>query len=81
MPQRSDHQVRTVLVTEGVAKSLVLLAKLSVGLSTGSTALLSEAVHSTDQSHRIADTIERRLSEQFKIRVVTVHIEPRSMGV
>ena len=42
----NDRQVRTVLVTEGVANGLILLAKLSVGLSTGSTALLSDAVHS-----------------------------------
>ena len=46
MPHSSDRQVRNVLVIEGIANSLLLLAKLSVGLSTGSTALLSDAVHS-----------------------------------
>ena len=63
MPQSSDRQVRTVLVTEGVANSLVLLAKLSVGLSTGSTALLSDAVHSlTDIANNGIAFVAARLS-------------------
>lgn len=46
MASRKDRQVRTVLVIEGIVNGFVLLAKLSVGLSTGSIALVSDAIHS-----------------------------------
>jgi len=38
--------VRRVLLLEGVANAMVLAAKLSVGLATGSAAVLGDAVHS-----------------------------------
>ncbi len=41
-----DRQVRRVILVEGGANLVVLLAKLAVGLSTGSLAILGEAVHS-----------------------------------
>jgi len=41
-----DGQVRRVILIEGAANVAVLVAKLVVGLSTGSLAILSDAVHS-----------------------------------
>ncbi len=41
-----DRQVRRVLLVEGAANFGVLIAKLVVGLSTGSLAILGDAVHS-----------------------------------
>ena len=41
-----DHRVRRVLGVEGTANLCVLLAKLAVGLATGSVAVLGDAVHS-----------------------------------
>lgn len=41
-----DGQVRRVILIEGAANVAVLVAKLAVGLSTGSLAILSDAVHS-----------------------------------
>ena len=42
----TDRQVRRVIMIEGAANFVVLLAKLAVGLTTGSLAILSDAVHS-----------------------------------
>jgi cation diffusion facilitator family transporter len=41
-----DNQVRRVILIEGLANLLVLVAKTVVGLSTGSMALLADAIHS-----------------------------------
>ena len=41
-----DRQVRRVLVVEGAANAVLLVAKLAVGLSTASYAVLGDAVHS-----------------------------------
>ncbi|MDB4575995.1 cation diffusion facilitator family transporter [bacterium] len=41
-----DNQVRRVILIEGLANLLVLVAKTIVGLSTGSMAILADAVHS-----------------------------------
>jgi cation diffusion facilitator family transporter len=41
-----DRQVRRVLIWTGVANLAVLVAKLAVGLESGSTAVLGDAVHS-----------------------------------
>jgi len=41
-----DHQVQRVFVWTGIANLAVLVAKLVVGLATGSTAVLGDAVHS-----------------------------------
>lgn len=44
--QSKDRQVRRVILIEGAANLLVLLSKLGVGLSTGSMAILADAIHS-----------------------------------
>lgn len=44
--QSRDRQVRRVILVEGCANLLVLLSKLGVGLSTGSMAILADAIHS-----------------------------------
>ncbi len=41
-----DNQVRRVILIEGLANLLVLVAKTIVGLSTGSMAILADAIHS-----------------------------------
>ena len=41
-----DKQVRRVILIEGIANLLVLVAKTVVGLSTGSMAILADAIHS-----------------------------------
>jgi cation diffusion facilitator family transporter len=41
-----DNQVRRVILIEGLANLLVLVAKSVVGLSTGSMAILADAIHS-----------------------------------
>ena len=41
-----DNQVRRVILIEGLANLLVLVAKTVVGLSTGSMAILADAIHS-----------------------------------
>ena len=49
-----DNQVRRVILIEGLANLLVLVAKTIVGLSTGSMAILADAVHSlTDLTNNI----------------------------
>lgn len=49
-----DRQVRRVILIEGAANVAILLAKLVVGLSTGSLAILSDAVHSlTDAANNV----------------------------
>lgn len=44
--RRRDHLVRRILLAEGCANLLVLVGKLFVGLSTGSLAVLGDAIHS-----------------------------------
>lgn len=65
MPEYSDRdrQVRRVILIEGTANLAVLLAKLWVGLTTGSLAVLGDAIHSlTDVSNNIIAWIVIRLS-------------------
>ena len=51
---RKDMQVRRVILIEGSANLLVLIAKMIVGLSTGSMGILADAVHSlTDLTNNI----------------------------
>ena len=53
MEQR-DNKVLQVLVIEGLANLIVLGIKLLVGVSTGSLAVLADAVHSlTDVSNNV----------------------------
>jgi cation diffusion facilitator family transporter len=52
--EHRDRFIRRVILVEGVANFIVLLAKLIVGLSTGSLAILSDAVHSlTDVANNV----------------------------
>ena len=49
-----DNRVRRVILIEGLANLLVLIAKTIVGLSTGSMAILADAIHSlTDLTNNI----------------------------
>ena len=61
-----DRQVRRVILIEGGANLLVLFAKLAVGLTTGSLAILSDAVHS------LTDVVNNILA-WFIVMVTTVH--------
>ena len=49
-----DRQVLRIIFIEGAANVLVLIAKAVIGLSTGSMAILSDAVHSlTDAANNV----------------------------
>jgi len=49
-----DRQVRRIILIEGSANLLVLILKTSIGLSTGSMAILADAIHSlTDFTNNI----------------------------
>jgi cation diffusion facilitator family transporter len=62
---RRDVLVRRMLLVEGAANLLVLLAKLAVGLSTGSLAVLGDAIHSlTDIVNNMVAWVVIRLSSQ-----------------
>jgi cation diffusion facilitator family transporter len=45
-PSEKDKQVRRIILIEGSANLLILICKAIVGLSTGSMAILADAVHS-----------------------------------
>lgn len=58
-----DKQVQRVILIEGLANLAVLIAKIIVGISTGSLAVLADAVHSlTDVANNIVAWIVIRLS-------------------
>jgi len=58
-----DKQIQRVILIEGSANLIVLIAKLFVGLSTGSLAILADAIHSlTDVANNIVAWIVVRLS-------------------
>jgi cation diffusion facilitator family transporter len=58
-----DKKVQRLIILEGLANLLVLLAKLFVGLTTGSMAVLADAIHSlTDVANNIVAWIVIRLS-------------------
>ena len=53
-PIERDKQVRRIIFIEGLANLLVLIIKTVVGLSTGSMAILADAIHSlTDITNNI----------------------------
>ena len=61
--EHKDSQVRRVILIEGSANLAVLIAKVVVGLSTGSLAILADAMHSlTDIANNIVAWIVIRLS-------------------
>lgn len=58
-----DKKIQRVILIEGSANLVVLIAKLFVGLSTGSLAILADAIHSlTDVANNIVAWIVIRLS-------------------
>ena len=58
-----DKQVRRIILLEGLANLAVLLIKTAVGLSTGSMAILADAVHSlTDVANNVVAWIIMRFS-------------------
>ncbi len=60
-----DRQVQRVILIEGTANVVVLLLKTFVGLSTGSLAVLGDAVHSlTDVANNVAAWVVIRLSNK-----------------
>lgn len=60
-----DRQVRRIILVEGAANVLVLIGKLVVGISTGSLAVLGDAVHSlTDVINNVIAWTVIRLSSQ-----------------
>jgi len=60
-----DAQVRRVILLEGSANAAVLLAKLAVGFSTGSLAVLGDALHSlTDLANNLVAWFVVRLSAE-----------------
>lgn len=62
---RRDRQVQRVILIEGSANVAVLIAKVGVGLSTGSLAILGDAIHSlTDVINNIVAWFVTRLSTQ-----------------
>lgn len=58
-----DRKVRSILILEGLANLIVLVAKTTVGLYTGSSAILSDALHSlTDLFNNVFAFIISRVS-------------------
>ena len=58
-----DRKVRVVLILEGLANTAVLIAKTVVGIHTGSSAILSDALHSlTDVFNNVFAYIVSRVS-------------------
>ncbi|MGH8495279.1 MAG: cation diffusion facilitator family transporter [Gammaproteobacteria bacterium] len=58
-----NRAIRNVLLLEGASDLLILIAKLWVGLTTGSSAVLSDALHSlTDLSNNILALVVFRIS-------------------
>jgi len=58
-----DLYVRRIILVEGAANLVVLVAKLSVGLATGSLAVLGDAIHSlTDVANNIVAWVVIRIS-------------------
>lgn len=63
--QERDRKVRRVILIEGLANLVVLLAKAAIGLSTGSLAILGDALHSlTDLANNVVAWAIVRLSSQ-----------------
>jgi cation diffusion facilitator family transporter len=63
-PKR-DRQIQRIIVVEGAANLVVLIGKLIVGVSTGSLAVLGDAIHSlTDVANNAVAWVVVRLSSQ-----------------
>ncbi|ETX07042.1 cation diffusion facilitator family transporter [Candidatus Entotheonella palauensis] len=62
-PTHRDRLVRKLILLEGCANVVVLLAKVVVGLSTGSFAVLSDAIHSlTDVANNVVALVVVRVA-------------------
>ncbi len=62
---KRDEKIQRLIIIEGLANVLVLLAKLAVGISTNSLAVLADAIHSlTDVANNIVAWVVVRLSAQ-----------------
>lgn len=62
---KRDRQVQRVILVEGATNFIVLIGKLVVGISTGSLAVLGDAVHSlTDLTNNLVAWFVIRLSSQ-----------------
>ena len=62
---KRDRQVQRIILVEGAANFIVLISKLIVGISTGSLAVLGDAVHSlTDVTNNIVAWAVIKLSSQ-----------------
>lgn len=60
---QGDHQVRRVILIEGAANLTVLIVKVIIALSTGSMAILADAIHSlTDLTNNIIAWFVMRFS-------------------
>lgn len=58
-------QVRTVIIVEGLADLVMMMTKLTVGISTNSAAIIGDALHSlTDLCNNIIAIIALRISEK-----------------
>jgi cation diffusion facilitator family transporter len=63
MRAEKDRQVRRIIIVEGLANALVLVTKTVVGVSTGSLAVIGDAIHSlTDVMNNIVAWIVMRVS-------------------
>lgn len=63
--QQRDRQVRRVIIIEGLANVAVLALKLAVGISTGSFAVLGDAIHSLgDVANNVVAWFVVRVSAQ-----------------
>ena len=63
--RQRDNQVRRIILIEGLANLLVLIIKTYVGLSTGSMAILADAIHSlTDIANNIVAWIVMHFSSK-----------------
>lgn len=60
-----DRQIQRIILVEGAANIIVLISKLIVGVSTGSLAVLGDAIHSlTDVANNAVAWVVVRLSSQ-----------------
>ncbi len=60
-----DQDIRRVIIIEGLANVVVLIAKLVVGFSTGSLAILGDAIHSlTDVANNIVGWAVVKVSQK-----------------
>ena len=78
---RRDRLVRRIILVEGFANLVVLLGKVIVGLSTGSLAVLGDAVHSlTDVANNAVAWVVVKLSSRPPDRLARRPLKSLSIG-